>query len=257
MLPRSHLKWLCLLALCWQTAAAQPCVKSVRWHEDPPFSHKLPGGEIVGLQVELHRAVLQRMDCRMVLLDMPFARALVELEAGRLDLLPGTFARPERQIYAHFSQAPLTSRNLLYVRKAELARWREQGLLPLVSEGFRLGAQIGVVYGPAYADLMHQPELAAKVIKAPQRSGLWQMLARQRIDGLIADEASADHELRELGLQEQIQPSGLVVSNEAVGTAFSKRSTSAEFVARFNTTLDAMRRDGSLAQLLERYGLKP
>lgn len=197
------------------------------------------------------------MGCQVRLLDMPFARALLELEAGRLDLLPGTFARPERQRYAHFTQPVLRSRNLLYVPVADPPRLQGRDLAQLVADGLRLGAQVGVMYGPSYAELLRKPELAAKVVMVPRRSGLWQMLARGRIDGLIADEATAAHELRELGLSEQIQSSGLVVSEEAAGHAFSKRSTDADFVARYEATLEAMRKDGSLAQLLARYGLKP
>jgi polar amino acid transport system substrate-binding protein len=209
------------------------------------------------LEVELARQVLKRLGCETRLLNMPFARALAELEAGRLDILPGAYRRPEREVYAHFSRVLMHSRNLLYTRAAERERVGTRPLTELVAGGFRLGAQIGVVYGPEYAELMREPTLAGRVQKGASRQGLWQMLARGRIDGLIADEATAAYELRQLGLLEQVTSTDKVVSSEVAGSAFSKRSVDAAFVARHDAALQAMQKDGSLAALLARYGLKP
>ena len=126
-------------------ALAAACVKSLRWNEDPPYSMRLANGEIGGLQVELHRAVLKRLGCKAVLVEMPFARALAELQLGRLDLLPGTFDRPERRAFARFSQPVLKVRNLLYLRQADLERSQGKDLATLVAEGWQLGVQVGVI----------------------------------------------------------------------------------------------------------------
>ncbi|MBH9553277.1 substrate-binding periplasmic protein [Inhella gelatinilytica] len=253
--------WLGALAL-WALmggGSALACVKSVRWHNDPPYSYRGADGEITGLQVELARAVLQRLGCRMALVDMPFARALTELEAGRLDILPGAFQRPDREAFAHFSTVLLMqSRNLLFARKAAWSPATQiRDLEALVSGSFRLGAQIGVVYGEPYQALLQKPALAAKIQFGASRMGLWQMLARGRIDGLIADEATAVYELQLLGLTDQVVATDLAVSNDGAGSAFSRRSVSAEFVHRYDQALQAMQREGSLQTLLLRYGLRP
>lgn len=243
------------LSLLLLPGAAAACVKSLRWNEDPPYSMRLADGRVGGLQIELHQALLQRLGCKTELVEMPFARALTELQLGRLDLLPGSFDRPERRAFAWFSQPLIQVRNLLYVRAAERQRTQGKDLGALVAEGWRIGVQVGVVYGPEFAELLKDPVAAARLHPVPKRQSLWLMLERGRIDAVPADELSAAHELGGLALHKQVVPSTLVLSTEAVGTAFSKRSNDEAFVQRFDAALQAMKADGSYAVLLRRYGL--
>lgn len=236
---------------------ALACVKTLRWSDDGPYSRRLPDGRIVGAMVDIHVELLRRIGCKAELVEMPFARALAELRSGKLDLLPGTFERPERLGYAYFSQPMLLSRNLLYVRTADLPQARGLGLAELVAQGWKLGVQIDVVYGPSYVELLKDAQAAAKLQRTAKRSSLWQMLAHGRVDAVPASESSAQQEIAEAGLQDQIHASGLVLSEEAVGTAISRKNNDEAFVARFNAALDRMRSDGSYAALMARYGLKP
>lgn len=252
---RQHLA--CLLALLLLPLShAAACVKTLRWSEDPPFSMRLPDGRIGGLNVELHEQLLQRLGCRVELVEMPFARALAELQLGRLDLLPSTFDRPERRSYAHFSKPTLQIRNRLYVRSGDLPRLQGQDLAQLVAQGWRIGVQVGVIYGPSYAELLKDPDAARKLVVVPKRQSLWQMLARERIDAVPADELTGPLELQALGFDTRIVASPLVLSTEGSGTAMSKLSTDDRFVRRFDAALQDMRADGSYAALLARYPLR-
>lgn len=231
------------------------CEKSLRWSEDPPYSMRLPDGRIGGLDVELAQELLRRVGCRARLVEMPFARALLELEAGRLDLLPGTFPRPERRVYAHFSQPLLLGRNLLFLRQEALGTLPAgAGLRQLVQQGLRLGVQKGVVYSPEYAELMRDPALSARLYVVPQQPSLWRMLNLGRIDAVIADEFTARHQLAQLGLRERIAASALVVSAEPSAHALSKRSNALDFLNRYDAALRSMVADGSYQALLQRYG---
>ncbi|WIT10040.1 transporter substrate-binding domain-containing protein [Paucibacter sediminis] len=234
-------------------AAAPACEKKLRWNDDPPFSMRLPDGAIGGVQIDINVEALRRMGCGVKLVEMPFARALVELEHGDLDVLAGAFRRPEREAYAWFSTPALHSRNMLYIRRADAARWPFKSLLELRGSPFRLGAQIGVVYGPDYAALMRDEVFARGVSKVSNRHGLWQMLERGRIDGVIADELTAEFELAGLKLSDKLLKTLVMVSDEPAPTAFSMRSTDPGFVERYNSTIEAMRRDGSLQRIVQRY----
>jgi len=234
-------------------AAAPACEKTLRWNDDPPFSMRLASGAVGGVQLDVNIEALRRMGCSVKLVEMPFARALVELEHGKLDVLAGAFKRPEREAYAWFSAPVLRSRNMLYMRRGDEPHWGFQSLLELRRSAFRLGAQIGVVYGPDYAALMRDSDYARGVVKVSNRHALWQMLERGRIDGVIADELTAGFELAELKLADKVIKTQLVVSDEPAPTAFSMRSTDPAFVERYNDTIEAMRRDGSLQRIVQRY----
>jgi polar amino acid transport system substrate-binding protein len=217
---------------------------------------RLPDGRVGGWGVELAQAVLQRMGCQAQLEEMPFARALVELRAGRLDMLDGAFALPDRKAYAHFSSVNSASRNLVFIRAADRPRFGAQSLAELHRDGWQFGAQVGVVYGPAYAALQQDASFRAKLQQVPRRTSLWQMLALGRVDVVIADELSASHELAAAKLRGKIVATPLVVSDEPTSMAFSKATTDLAFVQAYDAALRSMQADGSYRALSQRYDLR-
>lgn len=242
-----------LIAISGSALAAKPCVLSQRWNEDPPYSMRQSGGEIVGINIDLVRTALARMGCQVRLLEMPFARALSELEAGRLDILPGALRRPEREAYAHFALDRWHSRNMLFAHVEAQPIWPQHKLAEILVSGFRLGVQLGVSYGPEYAELSRDQNFVRLLEKSGSRRNLWQMLKLRRIDGLIADELTARQEIQALGLGEVVRMTEVVASDESSGFAFSKKTVDAAFVARFNQATEAMQKDGSYQVIVQKY----
>jgi polar amino acid transport system substrate-binding protein len=193
------------------------------------------------------------MGCTARLVEMPWARALAELRAGKLDILPGTLRNPERQTFAHFVVGRWYSRNVLFAHVAAREYWPKASLDEIRHSSFRLGAQIGVSYGPEFTLLDRDPDFHAQLTLSGSRMALWKMLELRRIDGLIADEWTARYELAQLGLQASVRATPLVVSDEASSFAFSKATVQQEFVDRFEATLEAMQRDGSYAAIVRKY----
>ena len=250
----SLLPSLCLALLALLPALAPACYKTLRWDDDPPFSMLLPNGEIGGINVDINRLTLQRLGCQVTLVKLPWARALKELEQGRLDVLPGAFRWPEREVYAYFSGIILQpSRNILFMRKGDPARDGLHGLLDLLGTSFRLGAQVGVSYGESYQQLLANDDFASRVFFNPSRGNLWHMIDKGRLDGIIADENSGLYELEQLGLNERIGPTAVVVSSDAAEVAFSKRTTTPAFVERYARAMRELVEGGEYQAILQRY----
>lgn len=249
--PFSLLIWLLAIVL---PGSVLGCEKTLRWEDDPPFSMQLANGEIGGIYVDSNRLVLKRLGCQVRLVKLPWARALKELELGRLDVLPGAFRKPEREQYAYFS-GPFgkPSRNILFMHKDALARYPIRHLPELRDSDLRLGAQIGVSYGEAYQQLMGHQNFAARVSFSANRNNLWQMIAHRRIDGVIADELTGIYEIRQLGLDEAISATQVVVANEASEVALSKRSNTQAFVTQYRLGLERLVEDGSHAHIVQHY----
>lgn len=249
--------------LAWLTAALLPglalgCEKTLRWDDDPPFSLQRADGEVAGIDVESNRLVLERLGCTVRLVKLPWGRALKELELGRLDVLPGAFRRPDREAYAHFTGtfgAP--SRNILFMHQEALAHYPIRSLDELRGGDFRLGSQTNVSYGEAYQALMQDAAFAARVHFNASRISLWQMVGHRRIDGVIADELTGRYEINQLGLGAVIQPTAVVVADEAAVVALSKRSNSLAFAARYREALAALEEDGSLARIVNQHLEQP
>lgn len=250
----ANLRRLVILGLALVSVPLAACEKTLRWDDDPPFSMQLPDGSIGGLYVELNRAVLERLGCVVRLVKLPWARALKELELGRLDVLPGAFRKPEREAYAYFSGTVLPpSRNILFVRRDVPTQYSLRQLADLRDSTFRLGAQIDVSYGESYRQLMADPEYAARVFFTASRSNLWLMVDKGRIDGIIADEHSGQYELQQLGLAKRIGPTEVVVSAESAEVAFSRRTQDEAFVRRYAEILRTLVDEGEDRRILQHY----
>jgi len=245
--------WAALACLSATAATAADCTKSVRWSDDAPYAFRGTEGELKGLHVDTVRAALKRMGCLPQFIERPWARALAELEDGNLDILPGALRRPERELYATFSRPVNRSPNVLFMRKAAVDKYKISKLADLIGTPFRLGAQIGVAYGPSFEALQKDPRFAALLTPLTARRGAWQMMDMDRLDGLIADETTGLLELQELGLSHAIVKTPIVITSEPGMFALSKKSLSPQFAADFDRALEAMVKDGELRQIRERY----
>jgi len=249
---RTFLAGVGMAAVCC-AALAQTCVKSVRWYSDTPYAFRGADGQVQGLNVEIARTALKQLGCEANLVEMPWARALIELEQGRLDILPGALRKPERDVYAFFSRPTNRSPNVLFMGKAAAGKYPVRQLSDLLGTDFRLGAQIDVSYGPSYDALLKNPEFRSHLSPLTSRLGAWKMIERDRIDGLIADEVSGLLELQQLGLSDVIAKTRVVVSVEPAMFAFSNKTNSVEFVNAFNAAFGAMLADGRYREIAQRY----
>ncbi|MFT6465268.1 substrate-binding periplasmic protein [Halopseudomonas sp.] len=239
---------------CWPSLATAECEKTLRWDDDPPFSMLMPNGDISGISVDLNRIVLEQLGCQVTMRKLPWARALRELELGRLDILPGAFRLPEREEYAYFSGAVIpVSHNILFMHERAVTKWPVVRLTDLMNTDFRLGAQIRVYYGSDFQQVMNDPVFAARVTILAKRENLWRMLERGRIDGVIADERTGAYEIQKLGLGNIIKATNVTVSDAAAEVAFSKKSSTPSFIQAYTAVLEQLVADGSYGRIVQRY----
>ncbi|MBK1887980.1 substrate-binding periplasmic protein [Marinobacter sp. DY40_1A1] len=240
-----------LLGFAAQSVAE--CRITMRWDDDAPYFFPQLG-HVAGIDADISREIMQRMGCNLSLVKLPWARALVELREGRIDMVSGAHRTSEREKYAYYaSTVPTVSPNLLFIRRSDRAEFRFSGLREVLDSGFRLGAQINVSYSEEYSALVQDSRYRGNIEYTSRRDSLWRMLALNRIDGVIADKLTAMHEIQALGLSDRITHSSMVVSNRKAHYIFSKESVSPEFVADFDRALEAMQNDGTYSAIVHRY----
>jgi polar amino acid transport system substrate-binding protein len=242
MLRRLAAPLLLTACLCAPAVAAD-CVQTVRRNPDPNASVRVDG-QLTGVRLSLTLEALRRMGCRTVLKDLPWSRALTDLTSGELDVLPATHRTPEREAFALFSTRLTPALFRVFVRRG-LAQPAPADLDALHGSGLKLGLQSGVTYGAAMEARLTDPAFAARVERVVNRAGLWRMLARGRVDAVLAEDAPAVWELEQLGLIGDVQATALLVEGQATSTAFSRKRHGADFVARFDAALAEMARDGT------------
>ena len=246
-------RWIVCAGCLVTQAAFANCVVKVRWYDDAPYSFRSADGTLKGIDVEFVKAALKGIRCEARFVEMPWARALVELQAGRLDVLPGALRTPAREAFAYFSRPIQGSANVLFMSTRAAQQFKPSALAELAGSSFRLGAQIGVSYGPDYDAALKLPGFKSQITAITSRKGAWKMLSLNRIDGIIADEVSALIELEGLGLTKAIVKTPVIVADQPSMLAISKASQTAEFVADLNTQLEALIANGEYKRIRDKY----
>jgi polar amino acid transport system substrate-binding protein len=231
---------------------AGECSKTARWNNDPPYSMQGKDGEIHGIHPDLLREIMKRIPCDVKFVEMPWARALVELKSGRLDILMNASITAERQEFAHFSRPTDRSRNVLFVSRKNDHKYHINKLADIIGTEYRLGVQINAVYSEEYEALLKNPNFTQRLTQISDLNAGWKMLDAGRIDGQLADELTGLIEIESLGLSNSIKVSDIVISNDPGYAGISKASNDEKFVKQFNDALGSMMVDGSYIKIMEK-----
>lgn len=241
------LRPLCLVLALLPGGWASACELRMAWKHEPPYQQEDAPGQLSGLEVEIARAASAKIGCRLRFVELSFARAMVELEGGQVDLVPGVLPLPERERYARFSLPGTLARNVVFLRSGLAPGQGVATLDELRASSLRVGVERGVAYRATLDALLARSASPRRVEESTSLEGLLRMLEKHRVDAIVADEYSATLMARQLHIP--ARATDIVINGEPSVFAFSRRSVDAGTVERFNAALDALRRDGSLKRL--------
>lgn len=206
------------------------CNKTIAWNEDTVIEEHSSLKPRSGQQMDLITAALKQLNCELSVVRMPWARALQELENGRIDMMAGANKTEERQRYAWYSELAFYTRNVVFVRLADKNTLKLSHLSDFTRLNLKIGTQINAVYGAEFTALMANKAFARTIYPNTSRRALWEMLHLGRLDGVVSEVEPALVELRYLNLADEIGHSELEISKQASYFIFSKLSTAENFV---------------------------
>lgn len=211
-------------------------------------------GKAAGVDVDLVQAIADELGCVASFPKMPWARALLELEHGRLDVGTSASRTPERERFARFSAPYRQAQMGIYVRKGETGRYALDGLSGITDAGLRLGVMRGFYYGPEFEALMADPAFARQVDIAVDYETNIRKLLHGRIDGFLVDDIGVMvGALADYGAEDQVEQHPVFLAGDEFHLMFSKKSVSADLVARIDEVLARMETDGRLRHIMDKY----
>jgi polar amino acid transport system substrate-binding protein len=233
-----------------------PCERPLimGWEPWEPYQFRDAEGEVAGFDIELMRAVLERMGCGLELREIPWSRHLRELERGTVDLAAGVTRTDEREEFAYFSAPYREDTIALWIRAADAGSFHFTDLADLAGSAFRLGITRDYNYGGAYAGLLADPEFdPGQLQEVNTEEQNYDKLLKGRIDGFLADPANVRVYLRDHGLEGKIVPHPVPVFASWSFVMFSKKTVTPELVDAFDRALAVVRRDGAYDQIRAKY----
>ena len=220
-----------------------------------PIAWMSASDQPMGITLDFCQALLKQEGIEKIdVYTMPFGSLIPALTSGRIDLACDTFFPTEkRKQLVDFSDILFYNSETLIVRKGN-----PKGIHKLADLGGKsAGSYEGTVWIDWLNDLNKQgAKIATKAYPTPTE--LIADVAAGRLDGGIVDAVLAAYAVKQnpnLGIElvADYQPREKVAN----AVALAVRKDSADLREALNRTLAAMKADGSLDRVFEKYGLVP
>lgn len=205
----------------------------------PPFSFPSNDGEITGFDVDVSKAVAERLGLGVQVIQTEWDGILAGLLGERYDAIIGSMAiTPEREERVLFTDP-------YYVSGAQL--FATAGVQPPNLE--RDPATIGVVLGTTYEQYLRQafPQLEIRTYKGDV--DIFQDMANTRLDGFVTDRLVGLYQISQAGLN--FEPVGDLLYEERIAIPIIKSRP--DLRDAVNEALASMRADGSMENLHVRW----
>lgn len=233
---------------------SESCLLRVAWEPYGLFTFEDAAGNVTGIDIEVVKAVAGEIGCDLVFRELPWARILLEVETGAVDVSSSTSLTPERTEWAYFSRPYRQAEMALYVRKGESDEYHLEKLEDIAHADFRLGVIDGYFLGEGYAQAMEDPAFAAHVEGAADYKVNLQKLLHGRIDGFLVDDTAVlMEEARALGILDRVERHPLAIAGDDLHFMFSKKTVSADTVAAFDRALARLQEQGRISRIFERF----
>lgn len=213
------------------------CQLKLGWDLIKPYQHFDDAGQVVGLQMELTRAIMKELGCELILYKNDWNVLLDKLNKGEIDFMADMTITDDRKLNGYFSKTYRKETYSLYIRKADHGKYRNESIKELVENGFRLGLTDGFLYSKEIESMKSQPEYKTLLTLSDRNYQNYQLLLQNRIDGFLEDSLVAGYSLREMGINQLIEGIPREIHGGEISYMFSKRSVSPSLVEAFNQAL--------------------
>lgn len=206
--------------------------------EFPPFEY-LDKGDIVGFDIDLVKAIGNKLKMDVVIKDMSFDGLIPALETNKVDVvIAGMTATDERKIAVNFSNPYYTANQVIILKddNKDIKTFDDlNGKLVGVMLGFTGDVVVSEMknveskkYNASFAAIME--------------------LQNNKIDAVVLDSETALNYLKNNKGLKLADTSG---EPEEYAIAISKKNT--ELLNKINTALDELKKDGTYESLLKKY----
>ena len=221
------------------------------WEPWEPYQY-MQLDKVTGLDIQLLTAILNNMDYEVEFLERPWARQLVEIKMGKIDLTGGASKTPEREQYAYFSEPYRTESVVLYILKEKAGKIKISSLDQIAGSSFKLGVTRDYYYGEEYEKLLENPAFRRNLQEVTDEEINYKKLIGGRIDGFLGDPIVSTRGLKKNRLFSKVHVQFEVYSDD-IYVMFSKKSTSPALVAKFNKSLSELKANGIHKGILNKY----
>ncbi|MDZ7936822.1 MAG: transporter substrate-binding domain-containing protein [Rhodoferax sp.] len=210
----------------------------------PPFTIITPGQEASGIVIDILRLVATKAGHEIQFMEIPRNRVERMVLQDELDATPRAIEWTQNPTQFVFTEPMLSVRDVIFSNKSTPLIY----LQPQDLENKRIGTRLGYTYPTL--DSVFSSRKVSRTDVTNERTVLL-MLDAQRVDAVVLNEMTALWIIKNEGWQDKFVYSRQEVQSYAYRLMFNKKW--AHFVQMFDNELFAMKKDGRLARIIQKY----
>lgn len=245
-----------LAVLMYSSFAHAGCEKGlvIAYSNWPPYHYADENGQPAGLDIEILGNVLSTINCGFTLRQVPWKRALRELEGGSVDVGLAASRNAEREKFAWFSVPYRRESMVMFMRKGDPLRYSPHSLSDLADTDYTVGLVLGIWYGEDLEALFRKkPAFRSRVLQQLENKSLLNGLIRGRVDIVVSDLFNGVFAARQDSVMDAIKVRPEVINEGDIHFMFSRKSVPEADMARINATINAFEKTRSYREIVLKY----
>ncbi|MFN6264052.1 MAG: substrate-binding periplasmic protein [Chromatiaceae bacterium] len=219
------MRWIllcCCVLYAWPRLAFA-CELRVQVSDFPPYSYQ-KDGEWRGSRVVLSQRLAQKLNCGVRFYDVPWARALILLQQGDLDLMFNLTPTPARESFLWFSR-PHHLERLAFATTLTEPQWQQlQDMQRLAEFPGIIALTQGSYMGEPMMQLLQQSKFRQKTLEVAERRVKNELVLKDRAQGLVEDLDYLKFAIANFPEYQQLTITPLRLAQTKVSAGFSKQS---------------------------------
>lgn len=224
----------------------EACDIKVSWESWVPYQVKDSTGKMSGLDIELTEAIAKEAGCKIVFVDLPWARQLSENESGAIDVTMGASKTPEREAFATFTDGYRNEINSLFIKKGEGADIKS--VADLATTKLKIGISRGTSYGPAIDAIKTKFDASADNDELNVKKAI-----AGRVDGFLVDQFTGFSLIKSMNASDKLVLHPVTISSGEVFLMVSKKTKVPDLTKKLNVALAKIKANGVQSKIIEKY----
>jgi polar amino acid transport system substrate-binding protein len=227
------------------------CQLDVRLEQFSPESQKNKQGGWSGVDMDLTKALLDEAQCSFTVLEVSWARALLMLTSGDIDLVLNVSKTIEREINYYFI-GPVQNETIVFATY-------ERGSAPLntIADILKLGRPIAIqrdaYYGKEIHHLLQQEDYKESFVHVANNETKLKLLKHGRISGFLEAKRNIIHSIENDGNYQGVWFPDLVINENPIYFAFSKNSINEKLILKISNSFDRLTSQGKIKEIILKH----
>ena len=245
-------KWAATL-LCLVTFNSYSCQLDVRLEQFSPESQK-NNNTWFGIDIDLTKALLNEVPCSFSVLEISWARALVMLRSGELDLLLNVSKTGEREKDYYFI-GPIRNETIIFATYKNL-NYTLDTIGDLIKLDKPVAIQRNAYYGKDIQRLLEHKDYKESFVHVPNNETKLRLLKHGRISGFLEAKRNIIHGIKNDNNYKDLWFPDLVIHHNPVYFALSKRSINASLKQKISESFSRLVAQGKIKAILLKHQSK-